>query len=209
MNLQQELLYLDKNYKIISAEHEFIVHPAVFDILPLTSDSLESSFECSLKVIGYCLQIKSLTIFKETTEGFGDDMQLPFGVPYVFQDKPISYSGTILIGDSPIPEYSIKIGKENCYFYKRVLELVFEEGNLITTIDHSKAMSRIRKNIELGFRSLTNNWDVRCISHFINSTFLGDYRPFSSVKKRLKYLKALKHANNAITGTSKIVRNEK
>lgn len=199
MKLQQQLLYLDKNYNIISAEHEFIVHPVIFDILPLTPGSATCSFECCLEVIGYRLQLKSISILNkenDKTSGFGEDTQVPIGVSRDFENKPISYTGTLLIGESKVQEYFMKDSNENCFSYKRVFELIFEEGNLITTIDHSRAMLRIRKNIELGYRNLTNKWDVRCITHYINSTFIGDYKPFSSVKKRLRYLVELKSANN-------------
>ena len=197
MNIQQQLLYLDKSYTIISAEHEFVIHPIAFDILPLTLSSAECSFASSFQVINNCLLLKSLSIFKDETTSFTAEPADMIEEPYIFHDKPISYSGTILIGDVPIKEYIMKeyIMKESrttIFSYKSVYELIFEDGNLITTIDHSKAMLRIRKNIELGLRSLTNKWDVRCIFHFMKSTFIGDYRTFSSAKKRLKYLKEMK-----------------
>lgn len=88
--------------------------------------------------------------------------------------ETMNYTGSIVIGTQFINNYS-KNNEMPCYGYKIVKELVFSEGNLTTTIDHSKAMLRIRRNLELGLKSLDKKRDVKCIEHFINSSFAGDY----------------------------------
>jgi len=112
-------------------------------------------------------------------------------------NQPLHYTGSITIADDFVKDYSMNdTGQAPCFCYKCILELIFEDGILITTIDHSRDMLRIRKNIELGLRSLSKKRDFRCIEHFIKSTFIGNYKPFSSPKKSKKYLNKMKKQYN-------------
>jgi hypothetical protein len=112
---------------------------------------------------------------------------------YEFEQCAVSYNGTLLIGTDLIKEYSLKGNKTACFSYQNVKELVFEDGVLITTVDQNKAMLRIRKNLELGLRNLTASRDLRCIRRFMNSAFVGDYKPFKLPVNRFKYLQDMKN----------------
>jgi hypothetical protein len=111
---------------------------------------------------------------------------------YTFDNCTVSYNGAILIGSKPVKEYAMKGENPTCFSYQNVMELIFEDGILITSVDHSKKMLRIRKNIELGLRNLTVNRDIRCIRRFMNSSFIGDYKTFRLIGSRMRYLKELK-----------------
>lgn len=50
---------------------------------------------------------------------------------------PISYTGKILLGDGFISEYYIHMGYQRGWAYRRLIELVFEEGLLMETNDLS------------------------------------------------------------------------
>lgn len=94
---------------------------------------------------------------------------------------------TLYNGQEPCPYWGgIVIGKDlgntfeftndyPCYCYEKVIELIFNEGKLITTADHSKAMNRIRLNIKKGLRSLKNQQDLICINKFLRSSFIKKY----------------------------------
>lgn len=190
--IEQQLYYLNKNFKILNTEKEFIIHPAAFGLLPVSADALQRSFASSFLIKDYRLILDNLKLYNEGIEDNGTEKIDLNVLQYNFQNQLISYSGTILIGDAPIKEYNFKGVKMTSFSYKDVYELVFEDGNLKTTIDHSKEMARIRKNLDLKLRCLTKKRDVRCITHFINSSFIGNYKPFSSFKKRFKYLGEMK-----------------
>jgi hypothetical protein len=191
MNLEQQILYYDKNYTILSAEHEFIIHPSALGILPLSAEALSRSFSCSYRLDNYYLYLTELTL----TDGRNENSSAVFAAsesPVEFTDKKLLYSGAVLIGCTPVKDYDAKGYGSMFFAYKNVYELIFENGYLKTSIDHGKAMLRIRRNIELGLRCLTDKRDTKCINRFMKTTFFGNYKPFSSSKKRLAYLKNMK-----------------
>ena len=63
---------------------------------------------------------------------------------------------------------------------------------MITTIDHSKAMLRVRKNIDKGYRDLGKFRDRKCIDQFIRTSLLGTYRKTHSLRKKMKCLDRMK-----------------
>lgn len=98
--------------------------------------------------------------------------------------EAIKYSGGVLIAKGLLEEYK---EYEDMFSYETVLELIFKNGCLITTVDHSKAVLRIRKNLERGLRSMANARDRVCIQRFMNRTVICDYRQsrYAYGKKKL------------------------
>jgi hypothetical protein len=76
---------------------------------------------------------------------------------------------------------------EDMYSYETVLELIFKDGCLMTSVDHSKAVLRIRRNLEQGLRSLNRSRDRHCIYAFMHRTVICDYRQsrYAYNKRRL------------------------
>lgn len=180
MDIKQQIEYMGNKYEIIKAEQEFIVHPAAFGLIPSGNAALKSSFSSDFHIKDYCLMLDNIVL---SGDGTGE------GRHFQPTECKVSYNGAFLIATNPVGEYYQKDGKLACYSYQNVLELVFENGMLITTVDQSKAMLRIRKNIEQGLRSLNVKRDLRCIRRFMNSSFVGDYKPFKLTLMRLRYLK--------------------
>jgi len=99
------------------------------------------------------------------------------GVETVEYDEimvPVKFTGAVIVGGTFLKSYGAE-EEIPCYSYKTVRELIFQEGKVVTSIDHSKAMLRIRKNLDLGLRDLNKKRDVNCIRHFLKSSFVGDY----------------------------------
>lgn len=178
----QKILYNDKEYRIIAIEQEYIIHPAALNILPLNKSTVTYDFNVEFYLDGYNLYLEKLKLNNADT----------VNQQYVLNRCRLSYSGSILIGADIVKEYSIKNSFPACFSYQYVKELIFDDGVLVTTIDHNKAMLRIRKNLELGLRSLNNKRDLRCINHFLGSAFVGDYKPFRMAINRLRYIKDMK-----------------
>ncbi len=189
MNFDHHIVYSDLEYKIIKAEQEFIVHPMALGLIPLSKLSLQSSFESYFHVEDYRLYLDKIILTNDGSNSLNTENN---DKHYELNNFKSLYSGAILIGAVIVKEYYMKNEDLACFSYQNVYELVFEDGILITTIDQSKAMLRIRKNIEMGLRSINNKRDYRCIRRFINSSFVGDYKRFSLTKSRMKYLQDMK-----------------
>lgn len=192
MNIVQQILYLNKSYKILFAEQEFIVHPAAFGYLPISTASAQCSFTSSFYLEDYHLILNNLIVGNGENINMGGARIEAYEAQHTFKNFPIAYNGAILIGADIVKEYYDKDNRLSCFSYKSVYELIFEGGVLVTTIDQSKAMLRIRKNLELGLRSLSKGRDVWCIKRFVASSFVGDYATFRWNRKRINYLKDMK-----------------
>lgn len=201
----QQIYYKNKKYEILSIEQDFMIHPVVFGMLPLSVASLSTSFFCSFSMVGYQLYLNDIRLDDKK----GDTDSSIYITQYSEEHKkyhlPIYFNGTILIAKDLDKDF-MAVGKDYpCISYQHVLELVFNKGVLETTIDHSRAMARVRKNLKLGLRNLNNKRDMRCIKRFLNSSFIGEYKLISDleikkgfketlkIRKKLKYLEQLKY----------------
>lgn len=192
MNTEQKLIFQNIEYKILAVEQEFIVHPIAFGFLPYTAASIQCPFSCDYELEEYRLYLRRLTIGTYDAVNYGGVRLEGYSQKHEFNNLSVSYNGVILIGANPLKEHYSKGEALAYYSYQKVIELVFENGILITTVDQSRAMLRIRKNLELNLRSMNKNRDVRCIKRFMNSAFIGDYKPFRFSYNRMNYVKEMK-----------------
>lgn len=189
MELEQQIYIADKSYKILEIEREYIVHPAAFGLLPLSIASLQTPFSCTFHIEDYHLILDNITL---NNNDYNNLRSSETEKQFEIQNCKVTYSGAILIGSNLVKEYTMKGVKPTCFSYQNVKELVFEDGILITTIDQNRAMLRIRKNIDMGLRSLTSKRDIHCIRRFMNTSFIGEYKPFRFLNSRMRYLKDMK-----------------
>jgi hypothetical protein len=192
MKIEHKMIYQDKEYTILSAEQEFIIHPIAMGYLPYSSASMQCDFAGSFHVKDYKLSLSCLEIGSDEARNLGGVHIEEYAQRYHFTDLPVSYNGAILIGTNIVKEYYLDGTKPAYFSYQKVVELVFDKGVLITTVDQSRAMLRIRKNLELGLRDLSNKRDKRCINRFMNSVLVGDYKPFLFHYNRMKNVKDMK-----------------
>ena len=188
----------DKLFDIISCEYEYIMHPMIFEINNIDASFTHDSFQYELEINQYKLILNKMWLQttellphingSQPTEEIINDIS---GMRYDDLSIPLKYTGTILAVSDFIREYNG--ADENAPFqYRTVYECMFENGMLITTIDHSKAMLRIRKNIDLGYRALERRRDRKCIDRFLKSLFVGDYKLWKNSKQKNKYLDKMK-----------------
>ncbi len=192
MKMEQRLIYSDTEYHILAAEQEFIVHPVAFGYLPCNAASLQCACNCLYQVEDYKLFLESLELGSCEALNLGGVRMEVHAQQHKFSDLPVSYNGAVLIGTNLVREYYLDSQAPAYFSYQKVIEILFDQGVLITTIDQSRAMLRIRRNIELGLRSLTKKRDIRCINRFMNSALVGDYKPFRFNYTRMKYIKEMK-----------------
>ena len=192
MNLEQKLDYQNIEFNILAVEQEFIIHPIALGYLPYSSASLQCPFYSRFTIKDYQLFLSKIDVGTNESTNLGGAWIEDYIQRHSFDEFKVAYNGAILIGANPIKEYYMKGDVPSYFSYQRVIELVFENGILITTVDQSKAMLRIRKNIELGLRSLHKNRDKNCITRFMNAAFVGDYKPFRFQYNRMNYIKDMK-----------------
>ncbi len=60
----------------------------------------------------------------------------------------IDYDGSIVVGTGFLSKYYIHMGFQRAWAYRNVYELVFQHGKVISRIDHSKAVAKIRKQVD-------------------------------------------------------------
>ncbi|GEM_PF-693378 len=194
------------SFFILKCETKEIYHPDIYGISPVWADDRDFNYSSVFEIKEYQLYLKNLTVAAAREYPFINGVRPePFysekGVETVQYDNimaPIKFTGAVIIGSTLIKNYGFD-GEIPCYSYKVVREFIFQDGKLVTTIDHSKAMLRIRKNLDSGLRNLNKARDLKCINHFLKFSFVGDYgQPEKTVladkkKKRFSaYLQKMK-----------------
>jgi hypothetical protein len=189
----------DINYEILLCESKYIFHPEYFEITPVWNDDPDFEYRGTFVFKEYQLYLKSFIVSS------GKSYPVINGVrPEPYYSEKVSesvqyndimelmkFTGAVIIGNLIVNDYGIH-DKTPCFCYKNVKELIFHEGKLVTTIDHSRDMQRIRKNIDLGLRRLDKKQDINCINHFLKTSFVGEYSHPDKLKKE-KSFKAFKN----------------
>ena len=185
-----------ERYEILASEHLYIFHPEYFGISPTWANDSNFQYKCLFELKDHQLYLKSFQVTSDRGYPVINDVKPEIvssnqeleTVQYINVNEPIEYSGAIMFANSLVKDYRIQyhldMNNPLCFSYKFVGELIFEEGRLITSVNHNKAMRRIRRNIDLGLRSLDKKQDVKCIIKFIKVSFIGDYQPQEKKKKR-------------------------
>lgn len=194
MKIRDFIIISDLTYEILYSEHD-IFQPDFFHISPTWSDDKEFAYTSQFYLDNYQLYLNNLIISSD--RGYPEingispepyNIEGRDAVQYIGIMEAVSYTGSMIIATQLVKQYTDNIDIP-CFSYKFVKELVFREGKLITTIDHSKGMLRIRKNLDLGLRSLDKKRDIKCIQRFIMTSFAGNYKKVD--KRYQKLLKRL------------------
>lgn len=61
----------------------------------------------------------------------------------------IHFTGSIVLGRGSISKYCVNMGFQRAWAYEKVIELRFENGAVVETVDHSDYVRQIRREIEL------------------------------------------------------------
>jgi hypothetical protein len=160
MKFKEEFIYKGDSYLILHCEKDSIVSPDKMDYISAMIGNMQEdkliyeSDDYKLKLLG----------IQKSSEDELNELSIS-----------VNYTGGLILVKDFVQDYR-STEDYPCYCYKKVIELIFEEGRLVTSIDHSKDMVRIRKNIEKGLRDIRNKRDFRCIQRFIKESFVQNYR---------------------------------
>ena len=87
---------------------------------------------------------------------------------------PISYTGKILLGDEFLDEYYVHMGFQRGWAYQRLVELIFENGNLVECNDLSHLAKEQREAIKKQGKD-SRYPDDGNIPQFVTDSFSLDY----------------------------------
>lgn len=179
MQNNNQVILKGESYSLLLCEKENIFHPQELGIMPVWPKTAGTDSVSVYEIDDYRLYLRDCNI---SFEGSFPDIQGVSPAPaeggtvkYEGLHYFLNFSGAVIIArDKQIEEENS--GLLSCYGYHKVLELIFRCGVLVTTIDHSRSMRRIRKNIEKGLRNMSVKRDIRCVKKFIRSSFVGKYK---------------------------------
>lgn len=193
MNSNDTLIFEGKSYQVLRAEQD-IYTPEIFHITPTWERDKDFWYNSTFEIKEHQIYLKNMIITSDrgfpvinnvTPQSVYNEKALDT-VLYENLMENLSFTGGIIIGAEYNKNYSNRYDLPYLQ-YAKLFELIFEDGKLITTVDHSKAMLRIRKNLDLGLRTMDKERDRKCIKHFLKTSFVGDYmNPGRKKKKKLK-----------------------
>ena len=98
----------------------------------------------------------------------------PFGFEYVYEDvgMPLAYTGGLLLARGFIDDLHLHMGFHPAWKYRKVMELIFEEGRIIETHDVSRRIARLRKTM---ISAPASPHQEQAVLDWIESTFQLDY----------------------------------
>ncbi|WP_310603474.1 hypothetical protein [Anaerosporobacter sp.] len=185
--MRSEMIYHEQEYDVIMIEREQLITEQEINQNILGIEHANLNYHCCFEVKEYRLFLRECEIvcangyravLQETNQEVLDSEEHVIHSNSVLM-IPNTYSGSVVIGRDLICtelEWQTYENKSSCYSYEEVIELIFSQGVLVTTINHSRAMKRVRMNLECGYRTLDKKKDVRCIQKFLRDSFVGDYK---------------------------------
>lgn len=201
MLFTEEIYFKNEFYSCLYREADNLLMQVVDEHKPIWK-SYSGDVIASYSIDHYTLVLQDLILDKhlmKDNEKFCEQEPIIDGVTgnKVFErlERPITYTGGIIIAKDLVDTYSFgdELNEYPCYCYKNVYELIFDQGQITMSIDHSKAMQRIRINIEKGLRNLKNQKDIRCINKFLSQTFYNKYDKNRKLRKWKKKIYKVKH----------------
>jgi hypothetical protein len=176
-----------KRYDVVGVSGEGLFRPSDWGMDPTpTSTACWRGFVALYKVEEDRLYLDQLEI--GVAEAFGKPAIEPvrvFGTlpqeqpggyeaHYRFEDAVVPFIGGLLLGDQFLHEFYVHMGFHPAWKYEEVLELVFREGHLERTIDHSERIAEIRSEIASGSRPDPDGSPDQ-LDVWIHRTFQLDY----------------------------------
>ncbi|WP_455717700.1 hypothetical protein [Anaerosporobacter sp.] len=174
--MKAEMIFHEQGFEVIMIERENLITKKEINHELLGMDDAYLNYHCCFEVKEYRLYLRECEIV--CAHGYQAVLQVnKKDIETTQLMVPNTYSGSMLIARGLITTEHRKHGKQiPCYNYEEVIELIFSQGILLTTINHSRAMKRVRMNLEGGYRTLSKKKDVRCIEKFLRDCFVGMYR---------------------------------
>ncbi len=155
-----KFIYKGDNYSIVAISNPIQFKPLDYGIKPIACcTACWNGYWCDYQVSAKGIVLKNLYINaeddyypeinnvnpqKEGKESF------EYMGHHIYRNLNIymEYTGKILIGKGFINKYYIHMGYQRAWAYEVLEELVFDNGKLVKTVDHSEMAKKLRKEIE-------------------------------------------------------------
>ena len=149
--------YQKKEFTIVALSSAMLFDPKNYGMEPhARSTACWRGYWCEYAIEDDELLLKDLYLFNSDGKypplnGVEVSMKSHFG-HRVYKDvnMPIPYTGKILLGDGFMQEYYIHMGFQRGWAYKKLIELVFEEGILLVCNDLSHIAKAQREAMAKG-----------------------------------------------------------
>ena len=151
--------YNGKNYNYVMEKPSIAFHPGEYGITPMyTCTACWAGYWCDYKVSDNKLLLKDL--FVNSMDGNYPDIE---GVSVMDEEKggfamghhvyrninkPMKYTGKLLLGNDFLSEYYVHMGYQGYWAYSELILFVFEEGLLVEARDVSKLAAMKRRQIQ-------------------------------------------------------------
>lgn len=155
-----KFIYKGDNYSIVAISNPIQFNPLDYGIKPIACcTACWNGYWCDYQISAKGIVLKNLYINaeddyypeinnvnpqKEGKESF------EYMGHHIYRNLNIfmEYTGKILIGKGFINKYYIHMGYQRAWAYEVLEELVFDNGKLVKTVDHSEMAKKLRKEIE-------------------------------------------------------------
>ena len=190
--ISDTIIYKDRLFSIAGVNGTGLFNPADYGIEPvITSTACYRGFCCTYTVVDKFLQLNKvdlgldlknsllikhgrggLKLFGQTSE---DTISACGLHRYSSLNELIDFTGGLLTGTDFIRELSTNMGRASPYKFKRVIELIFESGQLIKSVDRSQQMSELRNFIDFKmFKTLSSEGKEK-VEEWIREGLILDY----------------------------------
>ena len=185
---KEEFLYKDETYTLLLSEQDNLLKAILNQEQQALYFSDTTHYVANFYLETYNLMLHSISNIESENNNVSDNLSgTQANGAFSMEDSSglsvlLPCTGGIIIAKDFVESF----GNEDIfpgYCYRKVIELIFKEGILITSIDHSKAMLKIRKNIVKGLRDIHNKRDNRCIRKFMKESLVGNYT--KTMKKKI------------------------
>ncbi len=155
--------FLDEDYHVAGVSGDGLFDPAAYGIKPrMISTACSRGYYChyAVKDDRFTLDMLHIGLIEgEAERAKRGDGPLVFGVAprydhiahcfeYASLAAPIAYTGGLLIGGDFIWDLYVHMGFHPYWKFRRVIELIFDHGRLVETLDRSQAAEEFRKTLK-------------------------------------------------------------
>lgn len=177
--IPDEYIVSRKPYSLIAMSNDIEFNPRDFGIEPVAMHSgCWRGYFCKYRINKKGLFLDELNINSNaplpTIDGIEPQIYSQYdnvcSGRYKRLKRKIDYTGSIVLGTGFLDQYYIHMGFQRAWAYEKVIEVVFEKGNVVKIIDHSEKVNEIREAIDSGKDLVGRSY----ISKFISDSFSLD-----------------------------------
>ena len=153
--------YRGWEYTIVAQSDSLDIHPTLFGIVPKAATSAcWSGFWCVYDIRKDGIYLKDLYVCskddlyptingkKPATCADGSEWSYMGHHLYCNLNYRVPYTGRLLVGRGFLSKYYIHMGYQKPWSYRKLKELIFEEGVLVEVIDQSRVAAQLRRKIK-------------------------------------------------------------